>query len=71
MPIPRRIIVEMIPQGNVVKVSAICEDTGREVSIVGDPRASKQTLEALAIRKLKYVMAKEDNTLPQRRGFEV
>ena len=54
-----------------MKVSAICEDTGREVSIVGDPKAGKAALEALAVRKLKYVMSKEDKAQPKRRGFEI
>ena len=71
MPVPRRIIIEFAPLGNVVKVSAICEDTGREVSIVGDRNAGKAELEALAVRKLKYVMSKEDETAPRRRGIEV
>lgn len=71
MPIPRKIIVEFIPMGNFVKVCAVCEDTGREVSIVGDPKASKTELERLAIRKLNYVMAKEDSQNTSRRGIEV
>lgn len=71
MPVPRHIIIEFVPLGNAVKVCAICEDTGREVSIVGDRKAGKAELEALAVRKLKYVMAKEDKTAAPRRGFEV
>lgn len=71
MPAPKRIIVEMIPLGNVVKVTAVCEDTGREVSIVGDPKAGQKQLEALAVRKLTYVMEKEDKKGPSGRGFSV
>lgn len=71
MPVPRNIIVEFVPVGNFVKVCAVCEDTGREVSIVGDPKASKAELEALAVRKLKYVMSKDDPQSSPRRGFEV
>ena len=52
MPAPRNIIIEFVTLGNFVKVCAICEDTGTEVSIVGDPKASKSELEALAVRKL-------------------
>lgn len=52
------VYIEMIPQGAYVKVSAICAQTGFEVSIVGDARASQQELEGLAVRKLKYVMKK-------------
>ena len=61
---PRRIIVEIVNVGNVVKVTAVCEDTGREVSMVGDPRVSKAELERIAINKLKFVMRKE---APQQR----
>lgn len=71
MPVPRNIIIEFVPVGNFVKVCAVCEDTGREVSIVGDPKASKSDLEALAVRKLKYVMSKEDPKPVAKRGFEV
>lgn len=71
MPLPRNIIVEFVPVGKFVKVCAVCEDTGREVSIVGDPNASKAELEALAVRKLNYVMTKDDKEPPKRRGFEV
>lgn len=71
MAVPRNIIIEFTPVGNVVKVCAICADTGREVSIVGDPKAGKTELEMLVIRKLKYVMAKDEKPAPTRRGFEV
>lgn len=71
MPVPTRIIVEMIPQGSFMKVSAVCEDTGREVSIVGDPKAGNAALKALAVRKLKYVMSKDDVSSSPRRGIEV
>ncbi len=71
MPTSRHVIIEFVPLGNAVKVSAICEKTGREVSIVGDRNAGKAELEALAVRKLNYVMAKEEKKLPRKRGFEV
>jgi len=71
MAAPRNIIIEFTPVGNAVKVSAVCEDSGREVSIVGDPKAGKTELEMLAVRKLKYVMSKDEKTGTPRRGFEV
>ncbi len=71
MAAPRNIIIEFTPVGNSVKVSAICEDSGRKVSIVGDRNAGKTELEMLAVRKLKYVMAKDEKAEPTRRGFEV
>lgn len=42
-----------------MKVCAVCERTGREVSIVGDPSASRAVLERIATNKLRYVMEKE------------
>jgi len=56
---PDNIIVEFVRVGNSIRVSAVCVRTGREVQIVGDPRASQKELEAVAIRKLRYVMERD------------
>jgi hypothetical protein len=53
------VILEFINIGNVVKVTAVCAKTGREVSIVGNPKASKQELQNVAVRKLRYVLNKD------------
>ena len=53
------IIVEFVQVGNSVKVSAIDTKSGREVSIVGSPRASEAELKRVAVNKLKYVMSKD------------
>jgi hypothetical protein len=45
-------ILEFVPQGGYVKVSAIDTATGIEVSIVGDPAARKDYLETIVLRKL-------------------
>jgi hypothetical protein len=72
MPVPKRVICEFIPMGNYVKVCAVCEDTGREVSIVGDPRASQAELERIAINKLKFVMKREDEArAAQKKGLVI
>jgi len=60
MPEPGDVIIEFTQMGNSVRVCAVCSRTGTEVAIVGDPRASKRELEALAIRKLRYVMNRDD-----------
>jgi hypothetical protein len=52
-------IIEMISRGNVLKVTAVCPHTGREVSMVGDPTVPEERLRQLAIRKLEYVLNKE------------
>lgn len=52
------VILEFIPVGSYVKVSAIDPVTGTEVSIVGDPARGETALRQTAIRKLRYVMQK-------------
>lgn len=54
-----RFIVEFIALGKSVKVTAVDPVSIREVSIVGSPRASRQQLAELAIRKLKYVLNRD------------
>jgi len=54
-----RIIIEFIKVGAYVKVSAIDPVSLFEVSIVGDPSASRNTLEQIAIKKLKLVLSKK------------
>ena len=52
-------LVEFVQVGASVKVSAIDVVTGREVSIVGPATSSQHHLSQVAVRKLKYVLAKE------------
>lgn len=52
-------LIEFVQIGNSVKVSAIDPQSGREVSIVGSPKASRAQLSQVAVNKLKYVMNKE------------
>jgi hypothetical protein len=52
-------IVELIHVGSFVKVTAIDPETGREVSIVGDPKKSQKELEDTAVKKMIYVLDKE------------
>ena len=54
-----RIIIEFIQVGAYVKVSAVDPISLVEVSIVGDPSASRNTLEQTAIKKLKFVLSKK------------
>ncbi len=53
-----RVIFEFLRVGQTVKVSAIDEATGTEVSIVGDPSVGEAALKRLAERKLDYVLAR-------------
>ena len=41
-----------------MRVTAVDPDTNTEITMVGDPKASQSTLENLAMRKLRYVIAK-------------
>lgn len=52
-------IIEFIPQGRYVKVSAIDPATGIEAIIVGDVRESQQTLTRNAIQKLEFLLRKQ------------
>lgn len=53
-----RILFEFVRVGQAVKVIAIDPETGIEVSMVGDAKASPETLKRLATRKLEYVIAR-------------
>ena len=52
------VILEFIPKGRYVKVTAVDPNTGTEATIVGDPNAGRDVLEQLAIQKLNYVLSK-------------
>ena len=52
-------IVEFRRIGAALQVIAIDPATGTEVSMVGDPRLSQQELTRLAVRKLQYVLNKQ------------
>lgn len=56
----QEIYVEFIVQGGFVKATAIHAATGTEASIVGPANAPRETLSAGAIRKLAYVMKKQN-----------
>lgn len=58
MPAPRQVYFEIRRVGAYVKVSAIDGETATEVCIVGDPRASETMLKQTALKKLEYVLAK-------------
>lgn len=55
----RKYLMEFIPIGNSVKVSAIDPASGVEVSIVGPAKASQAVLTQVAVRKLEYVMSQK------------
>ena len=52
------VLFEFRQVGAYVKVSAVDPVTNTEVAIVGSARMSKDTLKANALRKLRYVLAK-------------
>ena len=53
------VLFEFVVRGNFVKVMAVDPVTGTEVSIVGDSRASKSTLEKVATKKLVMVLKRQ------------
>lgn len=57
----REILFEFQTVGGFVRVTAIDPETRTEVITVGDPSADRDTLERIATRKLKYVLARTRN----------
>jgi len=53
------VLYEFVYQGNFVRVSAIDPRTNTEVTMVGDPRSARETLKAIARRKLIYVLRRD------------
>ena len=53
------ILFEFVIEGNFVKVMAVDPLTGTEISIVGDRRTSKSTLENIATKKLIWVLKRK------------
>lgn len=53
------IIIETTSLGNTLRVTAVDVATGIEGTIVADPRTSEKQREALAVRKLQWVMKKK------------
>jgi hypothetical protein len=53
-------IVEFIALGNSVKVTAFDPRTLKEAAIVGSPKATREQLAELAIRKLNYLLGKDE-----------
>ncbi len=61
------VLFEYVTQGNYVKVIAVDTATNTEISMVGDRRARKATLQNAAIQKLRYVIRKKAGILPVNR----
>ena len=53
------VLFEFVVHGRFVKVMAVDPITGTEVAIVGDIRAGKRTLEAVATKKLLFTLKKK------------
>lgn len=52
-------IIEFIQVGASMKVTAVDPVTGREATIVGPSNAPRSHLTQVAVRKLKYLLAKD------------
>lgn len=53
------VLFEFVTSGNYVKVIAVETRTNTEISLVGDRRARRETLQKAAIQKLRYVIRKK------------
>jgi hypothetical protein len=60
----RGVIIEFLPSGSYVKVSAFDPVTMTEVSIVGNPASGEAVLRHNVMRKLKYVLEKNSPPRP-------
>lgn len=58
------VIIEFLPRGHFVKVSAMDPKTLTEVSIVGDARRGEAELKRAVLQKLRYVL--ERDSAPRR-----
>lgn len=63
----REVLIEFHRIGNSVKVTAVDPDTMLEVSIVGAANASDELLKRTAMRKLEYVLEKQNKGTGSRR----
>ncbi len=57
---PSHVLFEYVSMGAYIKVCAVDEKTGTEVTIVGDARATQDELQRTALRKLQFVMSKSE-----------
>lgn len=57
--LPKGALIEFVPRGAYVKVSAVDPVSHEEVSIVGDPRRGSEALSVEAVRKLEFVLARK------------
>ncbi len=55
----REVLFEFYREGNSIRVSAIDTTTNVEIVMVGAARYSEAILKTMAMRKLKYVIAKK------------
>jgi hypothetical protein len=62
------VLFEFVPQGRFVKVTALDPVTKVEVTVVGDRMASAETLQRIAINKLRYVLTKRADEARNQRG---
>lgn len=61
-------LIEYVPVGNSVKVSAVDPASGTEVSVVGPATASRADLARAAVRKLEYMLGRRDRSGRSRDG---
>ncbi len=59
----REVIFEFVPQGNLMRVTAIDVQTGTEAVIAGQLHAPKLYLQKLALKRLAYIMKKQNASL--------
>ena len=63
----KEILFEIRQVGSYTRITAIDPQSGTEVITIGDTSAGRETLERVAARKLKYVIAKKRTELAAKR----
>lgn len=53
-------IIEFIPQGRFIKVTAVDPVTGTEAVLVGDARLRQDALAAQAVKKLEFLLNRKE-----------
>ena len=61
MPSDPRYIIEFIQKGRYMQVNAVDVIRNIEVTMIGDAKATQDTLERLAIQKLQYKIRKMED----------
>ena len=64
----KEILFEFIPKGRHVRISAIDPETLTEAVVVGDARQSTEILKAIATKKLRYIIDRQNKSIAHKKA---